>query len=88
MNAPLEIATAAGIQSALVTAMKQIAKTGIAKMHKAALGGATVNYRGIEDAMNAMSSILTDCGITVTPAYSDMSIMERPKGDPKDGKAT
>ena len=88
MNAPLpaDIATA-GIQSALLEAMKQIAKTGIAKAHKAALGGATVNYRGIEDAMNAMSVILTDCGITVTPAYSDMHITERVKGDPKDGKA-
>jgi len=77
-----------GIHSATIEAMRTIAKTGIAKLHKAALGGATVNYRGIEDAMNAMSVILTDCGITVTPSYSDIQIQERAKGDPKDGKAT
>ena len=76
-----------GIHTALLEAMRQIAKTGIAKAHRAALGGATVNYRGIEDAMNAMSVILTDCNITVTPAYHDAQITERIKGDPKDAKA-
>lgn len=76
------------IHGAIVQAMAEIAKTGIAKSHKAALGGATVNYRGIEDAMNQMSSILIACGITVTPAYHDAQISERAKGDPKDAKAT
>ena len=77
-----------GIHTAIISAMQQIAKTGIAKTHKAALGGATVNYRGIEDAMNQMSAILIACGITVTPSYSEAQITERTKGDPKDGKAT
>lgn len=76
-----------GIHAAVIEAMSQIAKTGIAKAHKAALGGATVNYRGIEDAMNQMSAILINCGITVTPSYHDVQITERIKGDPKEAKA-
>lgn len=76
------------IQQSILEAMRSIAKTGIAKLHKASLGGATVNYRGIEQAMNEMSVILIQCGITVTPEYSDLSIIDRVKGDPKDAKAT
>jgi hypothetical protein len=71
----------------MIEAMKAIAKKGIAKAHRAALGGATVNYRGIEDAMNAMSSILTEVGITVTPSYHDVQVHERIKGEPKEAKA-
>lgn len=73
------------IHAAILNAMREIAKTGIAKTSKADLGGARVNYRGIEAAMNEMSLILTKCGISVTPSYSDLSIMERAKGE---GKAT
>jgi hypothetical protein len=71
------------IHTALLDAMRAIAKTGIAKLHKAALGGSTVNYRGIEDAMNRMSVILTECAITVTPTYTDVQIMERARGEGK-----
>lgn len=73
------------IHTALIEAMREIAKIGIAKTSKADLGGARVNYRGIEAAMNEMSLILIKCGINVTPSYSDLSIMERAKGE---GKAT
>lgn len=73
------------IHSALVEAMKEIAKTGIAKTSRADLGGAKVNYRGIEAAMNEMSVILIHHGISVTPSYSDLSIIERAKAE---GKAT
>ncbi|MEY5099630.1 MAG: hypothetical protein RJA36_2349 [Pseudomonadota bacterium] len=73
------------IYTALVAAMADIAKTGIAKASKADLGGAKVNFRGIEDAMNQMSVVLIRHGISVTPAYSDLSITERDKGG---GKAT
>jgi hypothetical protein len=76
------------INKALVAAMRDISKKGIAKLSKADLGGAKVNYRGIEAAMNEMSIILIHNGITVTPSYSDLSINERAKGDPKDAKAT
>jgi hypothetical protein len=75
------------IQKALNKAMAAVAKTGIAKLSRASLGGSTVNYRGIEAAMNVMSVILIECGITVTPSYSELTIQERGKGDPKDGKA-
>ncbi len=74
------------IHAALIAAMKQIAKTGIAKTSRANLGGATVNYRGIEAAMNEMSAVLINCGITVTPTYSDVEITERAKAEA--GKAT
>ncbi len=73
------------IYTALVAAMAEIAKTGIAKTSRADLGGAKVNFRGIEAAMNEMSVVLIRHGISVTPAYSDLTIQERAKGD---GKAT
>lgn len=73
------------IHAALIDAMREIAKTGIAKTSKADLGGARVNYRGIEAAMNEMSVIFIKCGITVTPSYSDLVMFERAKGE---GKAT
>lgn len=73
------------IHTALLAAMHDIAKTGIAKTSQASLGGAAVNYRGIEAAMNEMSLVLIRCGISVTPSYSDLNVMERAKGE---GKAT
>lgn len=76
------------IQDAINAAMHDIAKVGIAKLSRADLGGAKVNFRGIEAAMNEMSVILIRHKITVTPRYSDLTIQERAKGDPKDGKAT
>lgn len=76
------------IHGAIIKAMREAARLGIAKASKANLGGATVDYRGIEVAMNVMSVILIQCGITVTPSYSDLTLTERIKGDPKDGKAT
>jgi hypothetical protein len=74
------------IHSAIIAAMADIAKTGIAKTSRADLGGAKVNYRGIEAAMNEMSGILIRHGISVTPAYSDLTITDRAKADP--GKFT
>jgi len=76
------------IQDAINAAMFDIAKVGIAKLSRADLGGAKVNFRGIEAAMNEMSVVLIRHKITVTPRYLDLTIQERPKGDPKDGKAT
>lgn len=80
--------TGQAIHAAITKAMRDIAAIGIAKDHQASLGGAQVNYRGIEAAMNQMSGVLIRCKITVTPRYSDLTVTERAKGDPKDGKAT
>lgn len=74
------------IQSSLVAAMNDIAKTGIAKTSRADLGGAKVNFRGIEAAMNEMCVVLIRHKITVTPRYSDLTIQERAKAEA--GKAT
>jgi hypothetical protein len=71
------------IHTALVEAMREIAKTGIAKTSSASLGGASVNFRGIEAAMNEMSVILIKCGISVTPSYTDLVLFERAKGEGK-----
>lgn len=76
------------IHAAIVGAMRDISSKGIAKLSRADLGGAKVNYRGIEAAMNEMSVILIKNGIIVTPSYSDLTVQERQKGDPKDAKAT
>lgn len=73
------------IQQSIIAAMRMAAEKGIAKRMRADLGGAKVNYRGIEDAMNEMCSVLVLAGITVTPDYSDLQIVERAKGE---GKAT
>jgi hypothetical protein len=74
------------IHTALVAAMQDIAKTGIAKTSRADLGGAKVNFRGIEAAMNEMCVVLIRHKITVTPKYSDLQIIERAKAEA--GKAT
>ena len=76
------------IHAAVLLAMTKAAKDGIGKTATATLGGATVKYRGIEIAMNTMCAILVECGITVSGRYSDLQIIDRAKGDPKDAKAT
>jgi hypothetical protein len=74
------------IHKALIAAMHDISRIGIAKTKVAdQVGGAKYRFRGIEDAMNEMSPILVRHGITVTPHYSDLQIVERAKGE---GKAT
>lgn len=73
------------IHTALIGAMRDICKVGIAKLSKADMGGTRYNFRGIDAAMNELSPILVNHGITVTPKYSDLTITERAKDG---GKAT
>lgn len=73
------------IQECLLGAMRDIAKIGIAKTSLADTGQAKYKFRGVEAAMNEMSPIMVNNGITVTPRYSDLNIMERAKAE---GKAT
>ena len=65
----------------MIDAMRDICKIGIAKLGKADAGGAKYNFRGIDQAMNEMSPVLVNNGITVTPRYSDLVIQERAKAD-------
>lgn len=74
------------IHKALLGAMRDVCKIGISKSSKASAGGANYNYRGIDAAMNEMSPILVNNGITVTPKYTELQMSERQRGDPKDGK--
>lgn len=74
------------IYKALSAAMNDICRIGIGKNLRNQQQG--YNFRGIEQAMNEMSPIFVRHGITVTPRYSDLTITERVKGDPADGKAT
>lgn len=71
------------IQSALNAAMRDICKIGIGKTQK----NEQQNYRfrGVEQAMNEMSPILVNHGITVASTYSDLVVAERAKAE---GKAT
>ena len=71
------------IHDAMLSAMTDIAKLGIRKTSKASLGGATVNYRGIESAMNEMSGVLIRAGLRVTAEYSDLQISDRPRNEDK-----
>lgn len=74
------------IQSALNSAMRDIARIGIAKASKNE--AQNYKFRGVEAAMNELSPIMVNNGITVSSRYTDLSIVDRAKGDPKDGKAT
>lgn len=74
------------IHKALLGAMRDVCKVGIGKNSKASAGGANYNYRGIDAAMNELSPILVNNGITVTPKYTELFVAERTRGDPKDGK--
>jgi len=67
------------IQTALLGAMRDICKIGIGKTKTADAGAAKYRFRGIDDAMNEMSPILVNNGITVTPRYSDLIVQERAK---------
>lgn len=70
-----------GIHAAMICAMRDICKIGIAKLGKADTGGAKYTFRGIDAAMNEMSPILVNNGITVTPSYSDLIVQERAKAE-------
>lgn len=74
------------IYKALNKAMDEICRLGIAKLSENKQQG--FSFRGIEAAMNEMSPIMVRNGITVSPNYSDLTIQERVKGDPADGRAT
>lgn len=74
------------IHASLLAAMAEAAAVGIAKTSVASLGGGKINYRGIEAAMNTMCGILVHNGITVTPSYHDLAIVDRVRGLPADGK--
>lgn len=74
------------IHTALIGAMRDISRIGIGKTKSANAGGANYKFRGVEDAMNEMSPILVNNGITVTPRYSELNVTERAKGEP--GKFT
>jgi hypothetical protein len=67
------------IQEALNGAMRDIAAKGIAKLNSANLGGASVKFRGVEQAMNELSPIMVNHGITVAPRYSELVVEERAK---------
>lgn len=56
-----------GIHAAVLKAQQMCAEQGIAKDSKANMGGSTVQFRGVEAALNTLSAILTKCGITHTP---------------------
>jgi len=74
------------IQTALNAAMRDICRIGIGKTQKNE--AQNYKFRGVEQAMNEMSPIMVNHGITVASRYADLSIIDRVKGDPKDAKAT
>jgi hypothetical protein len=71
------------IHAAMRAAMRDACKTGISKSSSANLGGGNVNFRGVEAAMNEISPILVNHGITITPKYSELNVTERAKDNGK-----
>lgn len=71
------------IHTAMRAAMRDACKAGISKSSSANLGGGTVSFRGIEAAMNEISPILVNHGITITPKYSELQVIERAKDNGK-----
>lgn len=63
------------IHDAIIEAMKEIARIGIAKTSRNKDQG--YNFRGIEAAMNEMSPILIKCGIAISSSYSEFNVHER-----------
>jgi hypothetical protein len=59
--------------------MRDICAKGIGKTSKAD----KYNYRGIDAAMNEMSPILVNHGITVTPRYSDLTLAKYERAEGK-----
>jgi hypothetical protein len=72
------------IHAAMVSAMRRICELGISKGSENKQQG--YRFRGIDAAMNEMSPILVNNGITVTPRYSELSVTERLRGPATDGK--
>jgi hypothetical protein len=64
------------IHAAILSAMSDISKTGIAKASKNK--DQNYQFRGIEAAMNEMSVILIRNGITIEPKYSDRTVVDHP----------
>ena len=60
------------INKAMVAAMADISKLGIAKLSRNTMQN--YQYRGVEAAMNELSPILVRHGITVSPKYTDLAI--------------
>lgn len=71
------------IQTALNAAMRDICKIGIGKTQKNE--AQNYRFRGVEQAMNEMSPIMVNHGITVASSYSELNVTERAKDG---GKAT
>jgi hypothetical protein len=65
------------IYKALVAAMGDISRLGIAKLKRNTSQG--YNFRGIEEAMNEMSPILVKHGISVSARYSELTMTEQPR---------
>jgi hypothetical protein len=65
------------INAALVEAMRDISRIGIAKLQRNSAQG--YNFRGIESAMNELSPILVKHGISVSARYSDLTVTEQPR---------
>jgi hypothetical protein len=65
------------INKALVAAMGDISRIGIAKLQRNSAQG--YNFRGIEAAMNEMSPILVKHGINISARYSDLIVTEQPR---------
>jgi hypothetical protein len=65
------------INKALVAAMADISRIGIAKLQRNNAQG--YNFRGVEAAMNEMSPILVRHGISVSARYSDLVVTEQPR---------
>lgn len=74
------------IQKAINAAMRDICKIGIGKTQTNT--AQNYRFRGVEQAMNECSPIMVNHGITVAARYSELTIAERVKGAPADGKAT
>jgi hypothetical protein len=74
------------IQTAINAAMRDIAKIGIGKTQTNT--AQNYRFRGVEQAMNELSPIMVNNGITVAARYSELAVAERIKGAPADGKAT
>lgn len=63
------------VHESIIAAQKQLSETGIAKARKNA--GQGFNFRGIDDALQALSPVLTSCGLYISPSVRNRTVAER-----------
>jgi hypothetical protein len=65
------------VYAAIAAITAELAKAGIAKDRKASTGGASYNFRGIDDVYNALAPLLAEHKLCILPQVCEREVIER-----------